>query len=267
MKFDSIIREWEGIDFATIVLVALGAWCLQIFVRYLAHFVSRTLPAKARPYLLPWIPILRLGILLIALWIIVPQIIHPTRENMFAILGGAALAIGFSFKDYISSLIAGIVILFEGTYRVGDWIDTGENYGEIVKMGFRAVMLKTIDDTEIVIPHSKIWNNTIRNSSSGSHELMCNISFYLYPNHDASKARDLLLNLAKSHHLIVSNKAIKVTVKELPWATHYILRAYVNDSRSQFEFMSDLTVQGKGILLAGGFEPAHALPSLHKTTT
>jgi small-conductance mechanosensitive channel len=248
-----------------VILVIVCSWAAQAIVRYSTHLISRFFPAKARPYLLPWIPIFRLGILILALWIVVPLLIHPTRENMLAALGASALAIGFSFKDYISSLIAGVAILFERTYRVGDWIDIGDNYGEIKKIGFRAVMLNTVDDTEVIIPHSKIWNNTIRNASSGNHDLMCNTSFYLNPNHDADKARSLLLELARNHLLTVKDKTIKVTVKELPWATLYILRAYVNDSRSQFEFMSDLTVKGKAILLANNFEPAHIFPTtLHQ---
>lgn len=143
MKFDSMIREWESIDFVTLALVILCAWVLQALVRYSAHFISKLLPARARPYLLPWIPVFRLGILITALGTGAPLLIHPTRENMLAILGATALAIGFSFKDYISSLIAGIVILFEGTYRVGDWVDIGDQYGEIKKLGFRSVMLKS----------------------------------------------------------------------------------------------------------------------------
>ena len=158
---------------------------------------------------------------------------------MLALLGASALAIGFSFKDLMSSLVGGVFTLFEGTYRVGDWVSIGDDYGEIVKVGFRAIMLRSVDDTEIIIPHGKIWANTVRNSTSGKAELKCNISFYINSQQSASQARSILLDMEKKH----------------PWATQFIVRAYVGDSRRQFEFTSDLTVMGKEALLLAGINP------------
>jgi hypothetical protein len=51
--------------------------------------------------------------------IIRPLVIRPTAENILLILGSAGIAIGFAFKDYVSSLIAGVVIIYDRPYRTG----------------------------------------------------------------------------------------------------------------------------------------------------
>lgn len=59
------------------------------------------------------VPMTRLLILITALAIIVPIIIEPSLRNMVTLLGALGLAIGFAMKDYVSSLIAGVVSAVE----------------------------------------------------------------------------------------------------------------------------------------------------------
>ena len=54
--------------------------------------------------------------------------LNLSRENILAVTGAVAVALGFAFKDYASSIIAGIVGIFEGSYRVGDRIKIGDDF-------------------------------------------------------------------------------------------------------------------------------------------
>lgn len=58
-------------------------------------------------------------------------LVKPSFENMVAIFGALALALGFAFKDYANSLTAGIVTLYELPYRPGDWIKIDGQYGDV----------------------------------------------------------------------------------------------------------------------------------------
>ncbi|MFP3457499.1 mechanosensitive ion channel, partial [Psychrobacter sp. SIMBA_152] len=100
---------------------------------------------------------IRIVVLVIALVLIIPRIIEPTLQNMVATLGAAGLAIGFALKDYVSSLIAGVVAIHEMPYRPGDWIEVDGSYGEVTHIGMRTVELVTNDDTVIWVPHLKLW--------------------------------------------------------------------------------------------------------------
>ena len=125
-----------------------------------------------RFFLLPWVPLLRLIILVAAVVGIAPLVVKPTPENLLALFGAGGLAIGFAFKDYLSCLLAGIVLLIERPYRVGDWVQIGDTFGEVTQIDLRTVSIRTPDDNQVLIPHATIWTTPISNATCGLHELL-----------------------------------------------------------------------------------------------
>jgi small conductance mechanosensitive channel len=99
------------------------------------------------------------------------------------------LAVGFALKDYVSSLIAGVMAIFEQPYRPGDWVQVDDAYGEVKSVGFRAMRIVTPDDTVVTIPHAKMWDRNIYNANSGKRDLQCIANFYLNPEHNAALVR------------------------------------------------------------------------------
>jgi len=84
--------------------------------------------------------------------------------------GVLAIAVGFAAKDTLSNFIAGIFILAEAPYKIGDYIvlDTGER-GEITEIGIRSTRMLTRDDVELTIPNGIMGNSKIVNESGGPH--------------------------------------------------------------------------------------------------
>ena len=97
---------------------------------------------------------------------------------MLAVTGTIALTLGFAFKDYASSVIAGIFALFETPYRVGDRVQIGEHYGEVVNYRLRFIRLRTPDDNIVTIPHNKAWTDAISNANDGALEAQVVTDFY-----------------------------------------------------------------------------------------
>jgi len=108
--------------------------------------------------------------------------------------------------------------------------------------------LVTADDTEVIIPHSRLWSTSIYNSSSGNRSLLCVANFYLHPDHDASAVRDELTEIAASSSYFMPGSQVTVIAREKPWGTHYRIKAYVKESREQYLFITDLTIRGKDTL-------------------
>ena len=256
-----IFNKMDQINFVEIAVIAVMAWVSILLVERLVPRLANRLPARLRMYLLPSIPVFRLAILIITFVMIVPMVIQTNLQNLIAILGFTAVALGFAFKDYISSLIAGIVAIYERPYRVGDWVTIDGAYGEVQSLSLRALRLFTPDDTVVSIPHIKIWTTNIFNGNDGNRNLLCVVHFYVDPDHDAARARQTLHDVALTSPYLDLNHSIRVIVQEQPWGTHYQLKAYPLDSREQFQFISDLTVRGKGALAKMGVKPAGALPA------
>jgi small-conductance mechanosensitive channel len=82
--------------------------------------------------------------------------------------GIVGVAVGFAAKDTLSNLIAGVFILADAPYKLGDYLvlDSGER-GEVVEIGIRTTRLKTRDDVEIIVPNAVMANQQIVNQSGG----------------------------------------------------------------------------------------------------
>jgi len=82
--------------------------------------------------------------------------------------GVAGLALGFAAQDTLSNLFAGVFILADRPYRVGDIIslDTGER-GRVSFIGLRSTRLMTQDDVEVTIPNAVMGGAKIVNESGG----------------------------------------------------------------------------------------------------
>jgi len=88
--------------------------------------------------------------------------------GLVASAGIVGLALSFAAQDTLSNLFAGVAILADKPYRIGDFIiiDSGER-GEVTHIGLRSTRLLTRDDVEISIPNSVMGNAKIINEAGG----------------------------------------------------------------------------------------------------
>ena len=241
---------WQHVLLALAVLVA--ARLLSILLQGLLRRVAESGSARLRLSILRGLPIVRLLIGIGALILVVPIFVEPTFSNAVAVVASVGLALAFALKDYGSSLVAGLLTVLENTYQPGDWIELGGIYGEVKSIGLRATSIVTVDDTEVIVPNSRIWSGSIANATGGHHTLLCVAEFYLHPDHDAAEVRAQLAQIPEASSYWKSDTAVSVIVMEIPWGTNYRLKAYVKESRDQFLFITDLTVRGKEALRAMG---------------
>ena len=247
---------WPHVFLALIVLVA--ARLLSFVLRGVLRRVAEGASPHLRLSILRATPIARLLIGLAAVIIVVPIFVEPTFRNAVAVSASVGLALAFALKDYGSSLVAGLVTVLENAYQPGDWIELGGIYGEVKSIELRATHIVTADDTEVIVPNSRVWSGSIANATSGHRSLLCVAEFYLHPDHDAVGVQARLAQIAETSSYRKSETAISVIVMEKPWGTKYRLKAYVKESRDQFLFITDLTVRGKEALRGMGIRFAHA---------
>ncbi len=247
-KAVKLFNDWEEIRLTSILLIIFGAWAAIALFRWILPLIAERVPSQLRLYLLAAVPILRLTVMTGAILWVFPMIFNVTFQNFLVIAGGASVAIGFAFKDYVSSLIAGIVAIFERPYRPGDWVEIDGDYGEVQSVGLRAIRLCTAADDVITVPHVRMWQTNISNSNDGQRTLMCVADFYIHPDHNAAQVRAALRDVAMTSAYLEYGKPVLVIVTEEPWGTKYKVKAYPFDLRDQFIFISDLTVRGKEAL-------------------
>lgn len=85
--------------------------------------------------------------------------------------GIVGIAVGFAAKDTLANLFAGVFILADAPYKIGDYVvlDSGER-GKVTHIGIRSTRILTRDDVEITIPNSIMGNTRVTNQSGGPYE-------------------------------------------------------------------------------------------------
>ena len=247
-----LIHDLQDISFGKLALIAAGTWLLIRLIRWALPLLAERGPSQVRLALLGAVPVARLLLLTVAVLWAFPLVFNVTLENFLFVAGAVGVAVGFAFKDLVSSLIAGVVAVFERPYRPGDWVTIEETYGEVVSVGLRTLSLRTPADDVVTIPHAQLWANPVANSNDGARTLLCTANFHLAPDHDAAAVRAALKDVGLTSAYLSYEKPVAVMLSETPWGTHYKLKAYPFDMRDQFAFVSDLTVRGKRAIGACG---------------
>jgi potassium efflux system protein len=80
------------------------------------------------------------------------------------IAGALSIGIGFGLQTVVSNFIAGIILMFERTIRIGDMIEISDVLrGRVTDMRIRSTTIKTFDNIDIVVPNSSFIQNNVIN--------------------------------------------------------------------------------------------------------
>ena len=96
--------------------------------------------------------------LLVALVIVLPTF-KPAQLVEF--LGISSVAIGFAFRDILQNFLAGILLLWNEPFRIGDQIRMGDYEGDVEDIQTRATLIRTYDDRRVVIPNGELFTNPV----------------------------------------------------------------------------------------------------------
>ncbi|MCI2394044.1 mechanosensitive ion channel domain-containing protein [Aliiroseovarius sediminis] len=243
------LTGWTVVQIALVVVLSFG---LYQGLRLTLPRVAEHLPARFRLLVLNLIPLARLTLFAVAVFLIIPLVFNVTLKNFVLVLGGLGVALGFAVKDWATSAVAGVVAIFERPYRSGDWIRIGEDYGEVIDIHTRSVKLRTADDDVVTIPHARIWTENIVNSNDGEKTLMCVAEFMVAPDKPTGGIRDILTDVACTSPYLDWSRPVVVVMRNEVYATRVRLKAYPFELRDQFVFITDLTDRGRDALLGAG---------------
>lgn len=80
-------------------------------------------------------------------------------------LGIVGFTLGFAFQDIAKNFMAGILLLMEQPFQIGDAIKVAGHEGTVTDVDIRATTLKAWDGPQVVIPNADVYTNAITNYS------------------------------------------------------------------------------------------------------
>ena len=147
--------------------------------------------------------------------------------------GIAGIAIGFAAKDTLSNLIAGILLIIDRPFEIGDRIEVwsapagSATWGDVIDIGLRATKIRTTDHIIIVIPNNEVMKRDIINYTLISEKIRVRIN---------------ISKVAASTEWIAKDPAPKVVVRNFGESSVDLqLRVWINDARRRMDTISHIT--------------------------
>lgn len=85
---------------------------------------------------------------------------------ILASLSVVTVAIGLAFQDVLKNLIAGVYILLEQPFRIGDQIDVKGVTGEVEGIDIRTTILRTDEGLQVLVPNNIVFTEVVTNRSA-----------------------------------------------------------------------------------------------------
>ncbi|UIP06463.1 mechanosensitive ion channel [Erythrobacter sp. SDW2] len=210
------ISLWDVLFASAIVLViVVGAWFATKAIKVLVARATRLdetqrLLSEKIITIIVWVAAFFLGIDLLGIDL-----------TAFAVFSGAfGLAIGFGLQKTFGNLIAGIILLMDKSIKPGDVIAIADQagqstFGQIRRIGIRAVSITTRDQREYLIPNENLMVNQVENWSYSSKNVRIQVPVGISYNCDIKRAEELMLQAARDA------KRVKQTPPPVVWLDKY----------------------------------------------
>ncbi|MGB3806370.1 MAG: mechanosensitive ion channel domain-containing protein [Erythrobacter sp.] len=242
----SVLETLDGIAIATssfrvslldglvvlgvIALVVGVSWLLTRFVRRAISRFSRLSGSQA---------LLTEKIITIMIWgaaFFIGIDLLGIDLTALAFFGGAfGLAIGFGLQKTFGNLIAGIILLLDKSIKPGDVIAVAdmagnETFGQIRKIGIRAVSVTTRDEREYLIPNENLMINQVENWSYSSKNVRMQVNVGISYGADMDLAEELMLKAAKSAKRVLETPPPVVWMSEYgDSSVNFVIHCWIRD--------------------------------------
>ncbi|MGD9842763.1 MAG: mechanosensitive ion channel family protein [Steroidobacteraceae bacterium] len=239
-KLAQLIR-WGGVTLSVFFIV--GAIILLRLVGGLAKSLSAHF-AHRRPTIQKAESISRFIIYILTVVICVGLSVRLDSTALAVIGGGLAFAIGFALRDLVGAVIAGVTIMFDRPFQVGDRVAYAGEYGDIVQIGLRSVRMNTLDHNLVTIPNNKILTDVTASGNYGVLEMQVPMDFYIGIDQDAELAASLIREACLTSPYLYLDQPVPLLAKQVIMqdymAVHLKARPYVFDCRYEKPFETDV---------------------------
>jgi small-conductance mechanosensitive channel len=162
--------------------------------------------------------------------------------------GIAGVAIGFAAKDTLSNVIAGILLIVDRPFEVGDRIEVwntpsgSATWGDVIEIGLRATKIRTTDNIIIIIPNNEIMLRDIVNYTIITSRIRVRINIGIAYDADMKKAKEVILEVARTADWISTDPPPEVVVRNFGESSVDLqLRVWIEDARKRMKTISFIT--------------------------
>jgi small-conductance mechanosensitive channel len=181
----------------------------------------------------------------------------------FTVLVGAfGVGIGFGLQNIFNNFVSGLILLFERPVKIGDEIKIEEATGTVRRIGIRASVIRQWDNSEIIVPNSKLISENVQNWTRSTRKRGIEIPVSVAHGTDTKLVTELLMRVAAEHPLVAEKPAPQVLLNDFgALALNFKLRAWATYFNKTTQTASELAMAVSGALAENNI----AVPPVYPT--
>jgi len=201
--FDIVPAQYAWIisdDVLNSIYILLGTWIISTLlhdvIKIYGHAWAETTEGDADDRLVDLLELAARYVIWFAgiMLVFVNLDINITPFLAGAGIAGAALAL--AAQDFLSNFLGGVVITVDKPFKVGDRIEVGTYYGDVLNIGTRSTRIRTIDGKIVTIPNSNLTTNSVVNYSEPDPRIRYTIPITVAYGSDVPRVKQVLFEVA-----------------------------------------------------------------------
>lgn len=131
------------------------------------------------------------------------------------VTGMFAFGIGLGLRDLANNFACGFLILLERPLRVGDIVNINGIEGEVTNIGSRAVIVRTWDHMDHVVPNTEIFNKSFINWTARDNTVRTVVPIKIGRHDNPHEVKAIIQNVLTTHKDVLRDPIPEVFLKEM----------------------------------------------------
>jgi potassium efflux system protein len=179
-----------------VLAVVVVAWWISRIIRYGLARAAERLPGMNMASVYALGRVLHYVVITLGL-VLGLSTIGVGFTNLAIIMGALGVGVGFGLQNMVSNFVSGLIILFEGSLKVGDFIELESGlFGEVREIKIRATQIVTNDNIDILVPNSQFVNGRVVNWTLGEASRRIHVPFGVAYGTEKERVRQVVLEAA-----------------------------------------------------------------------
>src|SRR6266446_6777935 len=224
--------SWR-IHIASAVLLLSTALVVALVNRYVWDIYFERRKQTPIPHFLR--EVVALVIFVVALLFVLSFAYHAERglKSVVATSGVVAVILGLAGQNLLGGIIAGMSLQINRPYKVGDWLQVGERFAEVMEINWRSTRLRTNDAIYLDIPNNEMVGHAIVNLHYPTEVHAMRIRVGVEYKNRPNRVKDALFRAASSADGVLAEPKVKIFLVDFAdFAVIYEIKFYMgNHSR------------------------------------
>lgn len=147
--------------FSALVVLFLTKYAVKVVLKIADETGKRAIKSTSLQLLLN--KICRIGVWTVGI-LLACVLAFPGFElgDIIATLGVGSVAVGFAFQDIFKNFLAGIILLVEEPFRIGDEVVIGDYQGRVENISIRTTKIRTYKGERVLLPNSTVFTDAVK---------------------------------------------------------------------------------------------------------